>query len=279
MTATEVVCGGFCKSTFHYKCAMISEVLYKEVAGNSATFWMCKACREIMGNARFKNTLVSMNAATKEVSDVYQKLVNDLKTEVKSSLIAELRQEIQGGFNKLSPMIQSPGPNRFQFINRPTPKRTRERDEFVFPVSEQPSKVFRGTNQSTSTPMGPIDTSENKFWIYLTKISPEATENDIVNLAKNCLQTEDVVAKALVPRGRPISTLTFLSFKVGVSQAVKSRAMDPSTWPSEIQFREFVDTSSSVRHFWKPDHRTDPGALNNPELQSVLVPSTTQNQQ
>lgn len=80
-TAARVVCGGFCNATFHYKCAQISEVLYKEIVGNSARFWMCKACCEIPDNARFKNTSCSKNAVTKEVNDVYQKLVEDLMME------------------------------------------------------------------------------------------------------------------------------------------------------------------------------------------------------
>lgn len=276
MTAPEVVCGGFCKATFHFKCAKISDTLYSQIVTNSATFWMCQRCREIMGNARFKNTLNSMNAATKEVNDMYQKLVDDLKTEIKDSLIAELKQEIQGGFNKLSPAILSPAPGRFQFNNRSASKRLRDRDEVTFQLPDQPSKVFRGTNQAINASEDSADRSENRFWIYLTKISPEVTEDDVVNLAKNCLQTENVVAKVLVPKGRPLSSFSFISFKVGVSNDLKSRALDPSNWPREIQFREFVETSSSVRHFWKPGQAADPGVSNNPELRPAPASTSYQ---
>lgn len=276
MSAPEVVCGGFCKATFHYKCAPVPEAFYKEVHGNCATYWMCKECREIMGNARFQNTVKSMNAATKEINDAYSKLVDDLKSEIKESLIVELRQEIQGGFNRLSPAVLSPAPNRFQF-NRPALKRTRERDEVAVAVSERPTKILRGTNQSTTASVGIADTPGNKFWIYLTKISPEATEEDIVNLAKSCLQSEDVIAKALVPKGRPPSTLTFISFKVGVSQDLKSKAMNPSTWPPQIQFREFIETNSTVQHFWKPSQRIDPGPSSAPELNAISAPTVSLN--
>lgn len=113
----------------------------------------------------------------------------------------------------------------------------------------------------------------------MTKISPEATEDDIVDLAKSCLQVEDVVAKALVPRGRPLATLTFLSFKVGVKMDLKSKAMDPCTWPPEIQFREFIDTSTNVQHFWKPNQRTDPGTSKIAEPQQTPASTSNMNQQ
>lgn len=278
LTSPEAVCGGFCKATFHYKCARISETFYKEIVANSASYWMCPECREIMGNARFKNTLVSMNAATKEVNDGYQKLVEDLKSEIKDSLIAELRLEIQGGFSKLSLAILSPAPNRFQFNYRSASKRSREPDDVPAHQPAQPAKVFRGTNEPSSSTGVPVTTPESKFWIYLTKISPEVTEDEVVNLAKNCLQVDNVVAKALVPRGRPLSSLTFISFKVGVSQELKHKAMDPSTWPQEIQFREFVETGSSVRHFWKPGQAADPGASNNKESHPMSGPASSQQQ-
>lgn len=258
MSAAEVVCGGFCKATFHFSCAKLTDTLYKEIIGNPAIFWMCKACRDIMGNARFKNALTSMDAANVEMTDGYQKMVQELKTDIKETLIAELKLEIQGGFNKLSPAIHSPLPRRFQFGNRPTPKRYRDEDS---ERPERPTKIFRGTGL---LPNGEshvaAERTESRFWLYLTKISPDVSEADIQNLAMDRLQTDDVVAKSLIPKGRPLSTLTFMSFKVGVKQDLKSKALDPSTWPQGIEYREFEDYGSSVRHFWKPVPNTDPGA-------------------
>lgn len=224
----------------------------------------------MMANARFKNTMVSMNAATKEVNDVYQKLVEELKTEIKDSLITELRQEIQGGFNRLSP-APAPLPLRFRFGLNPTPKR--DRDEDQTPMLEQPAKIFRGTAHPANNLLTvPAVRRDDKFWVYLTKISPDVNERDVQQLVKECLLTDDVETKILVPKGRPLSTLTFVSFKVGVGHDLKSKAMDPSTWPPEIEFREFVEYGSNVPHFWKPAQGIDPGTptLNQSSNQSQL---------
>lgn len=266
MASTEVVCGGFCKANFHFSCANITEALYKEVRDKPALFWMCKGCRDIMGSARFKNAMVSMNAAAKEVNDVYQKLVEDLKTDIKDSLIAELKHEIQGGFDKLSPAVLSPLPRRFHFGNRSTPKRDRDEDALS---TQQPSKIFRGTAHPDNNAVSrPASRTDDRFWVYLTKISPDVKEADVQHLVKECLLTDDVVAKPLVPKGRPLSTLTFVSFKVGVRQELKSKAMDPSTWPPEIEFREFVDHGSNVQHFWKPALVLDPGTSSTNQSQN-----------
>lgn len=77
-----------------------------------------------MKSARFKNAMTSTNAAALELRDTYQKVVEDLKAEIKNSLLAELKQEIQGGFNKLSPAVLSPVPRRFQFRERNTQRNT-----------------------------------------------------------------------------------------------------------------------------------------------------------
>lgn len=210
------------------------------------------------------------HAASLELRDAYQKVVEDLKAEIKNSLLAELKQEIQGGFNKLSPAILSPVPRRFQFRDRNTPKRTR--DEESAQSSEQPSKIFCGTGQSAgSTSEGLAANADDKFWVYLTKISPEVSESDVQCLAQDRLQTADVVVKSLVPRGKPLSMLSFVSFKVGVHKDLKSKAMDPATWPEGIQFREFIDHDSNVRNFWRPSLRLDPGATSSIVMQPQIA--------
>lgn len=220
----------------------------------------------MMKNARFKSAMTSTNAATLELKDSYQRVVEELKAEIKNSLIAELKQEIQGGFNKLSPAVLSPLPRQFQFRARTTPKRTRDEDPLE--LVEQPTKMFCGTGQSGSSTLGESAVRpDEKFWVYLTKISPDVSESEVQNLANECLQTTDAVAKSLVPRGKPLSMLSFVSFKVGVQKDLKSKAMDPATWPQGIEFREFIDHGSNVRNFWKPTQRFDPGTTSSNHLQ------------
>ncbi|XP_055527344.1 uncharacterized protein LOC129719963 [Wyeomyia smithii] len=254
MSGKEVVCRGFCKANFHYKCAHLSESFYKDICGNSAIFWLCKGFCDLMKNARFKNAMSSTNTVMSELKDAYQTVVEELKAEIKNSLIAELKEEIQGGFNRLSPALLPPMPRQFQFRSRNTPKRSRDEDA-PDPVG-QPTKIFRGTGQQANSALGgPVVSSVDKFWVYLTKISPEVSESDVQNLARECLQTNDIIVKPLAPKGKPLSMLSFVSFKV-----LRAKEMNPSTWPQGIEFREFIDSEPITRNFWKPKPRLDPGA-------------------
>lgn len=84
--------------------------------------------------------------------------------------------------------------------------------------------------------------SPPKFWLYLSGLHPLVTAEDIQKIASRCLKLTvpaDVVR--LVPMGVDIAKLSFISFKVGLDPSIKDLALDASTWPSGILFREFID--------------------------------------
>lgn len=45
----------------------------------------------------------------------------------------------------------------------------------------------------------------------------------------------------LVPKGRTIESLSFVSFKIGLDPSLQQIALDPETWPEGLLFREFED--------------------------------------
>lgn len=112
-----------------------------------------------------------------------------MKCEIKESLIAEIRQEIEGEFNKLSPVLRS-----FKFDHSSkSPKRRRDDGGTT---SYHSFKILRGTDLITANPFpARVDRPVDKFWIYLNIISPEASESNIKKLVKECLYTDEVTAK------------------------------------------------------------------------------------
>lgn len=112
-----------------------------------------------------------------------------MKCEIKESLIAEIKQEIEGEFNKLSPV-----PRSFKFDHSSkSPKRRRDDGGTT---SYHSFKILRGTDLITANPFpARVDRPVDKFWIYLNIISPEASESNIKKLVKECLYTDEVTAK------------------------------------------------------------------------------------
>lgn len=111
------------------------------------------------------------------------------------------------------------------------------------PKSSQGKKVY-------SVPTVPIVTKpsiEENCWIWLASFPPSVTEVDISAMVKDCLSCDDnetIETKALVKKGVDISTLSSITFKVGVDKKYREAALNEDTWPAGVSFREFVDFGS-----------------------------------
>ena len=83
---------------------------------------------------------------------------------------------------------------------------------------------------------------EKKFWLYLSRLNPLITDDDVRNIVSRCLRTTDAFdVVRLVPKGKEVSGLTFVSFKIGLDPNLAGLALDPASWPVGLRFREFID--------------------------------------
>ena len=119
------------------------------------------------------------------------------------------------------------------------------------PIQRPQPALMEGTSKSVSPSNGvtTVPLPKNKCWIYLSRISRDVTANQIASLANSRLGTSDAEAFRLVAKGRDVSTLSFISFKVSVNAELKAKALSASTWPSGILYREFNDDRGN---FWQP---------------------------
>ncbi|XP_053686437.1 uncharacterized protein LOC128735976 [Sabethes cyaneus] len=257
-------CGGFCFATFCVKCCDLHDELAAAVMKKSNLFWMCNTCKNIMDKARFKNALVSVEQAN-------QQLIEELKDQIRKDILEDIKLEIRTNFKTLidsvpkTPLPQTPGSFSFN-----SAKRRRGYEENMDTAVIRPSKLLRGTDATAPTAMPTTSNhTEEKFWLYLSGISPDVADQTVTNLTTEKLGTDNVAVVKLIPRGRDPRLLNFISYKIGLPIDLKAKAMSPDTWPVGIVFREFEDKSVSKRVFWKP-----PTAL--PTL-TVAGPSQTSN--
>lgn len=86
-----------------------------------------------------------------------------------------------------------------------------------------------------------------KFWLYLSGINPLATNSDVQKIVCRCLDVaESSEVIRLVPKDKDVTKLSFVSYKVGLDPALKTLALDPSSWPAGLFFREFIDHSKNA---------------------------------
>lgn len=226
----QVACRGYCGGIFHMTCAGVSRALLSYFTSHKKNlFWMCVKCAEMFENSHFR----SISCCSHEPSPLasLSEAINELRTEIKqlSTKPATL---------PAPPALPRPEPRPPQ-----APKARYMANTAAQYGSKESSQNIVTVQNST--------VGNDKFWLYLSRIRPDATNELISAIVKECLETTvDPEVVKLVPKGKDTAGLSFISFKIGLDQDLKTTALDPSTWPEGIMFREFEDYGS--KNFRKP---------------------------
>lgn len=238
----SVTCRGYCGNSYHMLCVRLD--LPREVLETHKRnlFWMCDQCADLFSNEHFRKMTSGCNNGNVH-DDVSLESIKDDISGLKE-IVKTLTTKIES--KPLTPLFNDPRPKpTFPFPVPNTPKRIREdRQGSQF----KPSNM-RGT-KTASELVKTVAPPEDLLWIYLSAFHPNTSENDIANLARDCLDlgtdAQPKVVK-LVPRDMDPGKLTYVTFKVGVSKSIKDKALSTDTWPENVYFREFENLSKNSR--------------------------------
>lgn len=250
-----VKCNAFCSSKFCQRCSRMPDEILRAVNSSQNLFWACDACTDLMKKSRFRNAMVSVN-------DVNHTTIDELKAEIRDYVLGEIKTEIRLNFKNFADNMPVTPIGTLRPLVQVSTRSKRNREDDIDQTRTRPQKLFRGTGVAASSGMtttdgGPTIHEEDRFWLYLSGISPEVTDDAVSSLVSSALETNDSIVTKLVPRGKDMSTLSFISFKVGLHPSLKEKAMTASSWPRGLVFREFVDDSRDNRRgFWKPSITT-----------------------
>lgn len=110
--------------------------------------------------------------------------------------------------------------------------------EWPKPTISNDHQAIKGTNiESTS-----LKVVEVPIFFHVSRFSTTTTEEELKSWLSIKLQlTSDQSIKCtkLIPKGRDLSALEFISFKIGASKELEEKIMDPSVWPTNITVRPF----------------------------------------
>ena len=87
-----------------------------------------------------------------------------------------------------------------------------------------------------------------RSWIFLSRLSPPTTTDDVQASVSDCLCTNDLKVIPLV-RKNSQQEPEYISFKIGIPWNLREKALDQSTWPSFLTVREFDNHSNRNRNF------------------------------
>lgn len=270
----EVIrCGAFCSAEVCLRCSGMSAAMLSAIRGSAHCIWICTACKGLVNKARFSNSLVSVDTANMTVTD-------SLKTEIKDSILAEIRteirKEIREGFKTCKAASSQVSSS----------KRAREdesNDSSYASALKKAAINVRGTAQQAENEadLFPTDSTfaasgSPVFWLYMRGFRPNITPERVSEWVQSKLGTSDIKVRKLVPKGRDVSELSFVSFKVGLPVDLKDVALCKDTWPSLILCREFEDYNSQSG--FDPDRPQAPATEQSQmiEEQQPLDPVQTQ---
>lgn len=240
------VCEGMCAKSFHAECVGLTESDVCALSSN--VIWLCNPCMKVYYRIRERSsTDVATNTDASDADLPPRTIVDDV-TELKNTVadivctLAKLAQksDCPSTHHCSSPISSF---NLFDGTNEIgcSTKRKENLQEDAVPLN------FGPPLESTTEVL-----DEDVFALYLTNIDRCTTEDDISLMISrqlgiplsSCL---DVVK--LLPKWKNVNTLDYVSFKIRLNKSLKATAMNSSTWPKGIKFREFV---CRLNETWKP---------------------------
>ncbi|XP_053686336.1 uncharacterized protein LOC128735877 [Sabethes cyaneus] len=249
----EPIFCGFCETYFHISqnCCGINTRGWMECLLQGKLLFVCAACRANLNGRSVRSYIdATLHSHEKQLPDLAC-----LPSQVQqlSDVVAALSKKIDDFSAR--PKRVSNTPLSCDTPIEPAIRVKRRRVDRMPNIRE---KVNCGTKpidlSDLSVPSIAPPARPKKFWLYLSGLNPSLTDSDVQKIVLRCLNISDPVdAIRLVPKGKDTSNMTFVSFKVGLDPDTKTIALDPSTWPTGLLFREFIDVPKNPsRHTLKP---------------------------
>lgn len=225
-----VGCEGFCNNFFHASCVKLSHedlIQYRRV---SNFWWLCNQCSDMMHKHRDDRSMLvqpdiidrspktndiiriddEISKLKEQIADIHQSLLQSTVPSVETNVLNEHRPLAE---SSPSSLLSYPDIQRGTKLNS----------------SSQGSSVVRQRN------------ANDRFWLFFSRVTNCVDEHQISKLVSDSLETNDADVKKLVPAGKDVLSMPYVSFKVGVNARFKELALLPSTWPTGLRFREFKD--------------------------------------
>ncbi|XP_055543295.1 uncharacterized protein LOC129728854 [Wyeomyia smithii] len=254
-----------CDSVAHMKCFGWARSNLDFVNGQPNLLWFCADCLKSIENLKTKHSSDTAIDTTSAFANSITCCMNEVKKELGqiNAFIGSISDKLLT--NTTPVMLSANRSSKRPRVISPsdTPKRPRGF-----------SGLLSGTKAVENFPslVETVPQPTTKFWIYLSRIAPHVSEDEIAALVRDCVSDIQPVVKKLVRKDADVKSLAFISFKVGIDLQLKDAALDANNWPKGIYFRQFEERNASS-DFWKPKASKFPRTVpSQPATSPHLVP-------
>lgn len=233
------VCEGDCACFFHAACVCLSEKDLCVLSSNIV--WMCDDC---MGRFRRVRDGVASDVPDDTTAN------NEINKSSIEDEVKELKNTVAGIIETLSKMVPAAS------TNDPPPVHSTPVSSFTLLNGTNACGTSMEDNESASESVRQrrrtID--DQHFSLLLTNIDASVVEDDIHGMVSQALgigehDPECIDIVKLVSNWKSQKILDYVSFKIVLHKRWKLKAMNPSTWPKSVKFREFINRHNDT---WKP---------------------------
>lgn len=241
----SAVCEGYCGDLFHAKCALLTEGDLGVLSWS--IIWMCEVCINRFRSTRDSIGPDSPSETLHETSN--RKVARKDEEETKPTIedeVKELKKAVAGVIDTLAKIVPTV-PAAFTSPLHSTPLSS----SFMLLDGTSACNTCSGENETEQRRQS--KTSGN-FSLLLSNIDVSVSEMEIHQLVTRalgiCIHDPDhVEVVKLISNWKHRSRIDYISFKVILDVRWKAKAMNPSTWPKPVRFREFVNRNNDT---WKP---------------------------
>lgn len=232
----KLICS-VCSSAYHQVCANITDPELVVIKGNPHIVWNCANCLQ----SSMRDSTSALLKCTLAVTDMLNKFGPILESVAKQNMVPK------------QPVFNVGTPKR-SFASVTEGDDLSDRGQHTRKVAKiNKIDVRFGTKDSgglvsvplkTATRRPTTDTLENGALrhIYLSRLLTSTSEEEITNYIKSNADNVNgdlLECRKLIPRGKSLEELRFISFKISVANTDYDRLVNPDFWTKGVAVREF----------------------------------------
>jgi len=277
-TDNYIMCDGYCRRTFHLNCLdkTIPDTFWKQFRKRNVFLFFCNHCRELQKSFVMRKNFLEaernvaelieiLQTATRDVDSMCRGAVESVNAAVSSLKTKSKIKTSETSFVDLvSPKIRPKTRHRKKKTDKETPHSVvtpivtvtaggsspqtstpNDKDEFLTPLPPSPKKKKQTSKGFFGTAGAAIQLSaaaERKVFV-ISRVHPSSTPDGIVDFIRQNTGIEDVRCQLMLPRGRSLSDLDYVSFKISATEVDYNELMKPEIWPAKVLVRDFERTN------------------------------------
>ena len=281
-----ILCDGFCHNYFHLDCINMDINTFEVIDSSHQIRWYCANCNGILEGLKEKSFIDQFQLpvinAINQLKDQFATFKSSYidpkhKQGVRNAPSAVDKTPIQKGTILPSKNSVPKTSDKNLTTNEQNSIKARLRSNStnaigVNSTSSRPNSNKQSTplsstsrashsGQKTGTPGNPNVSNRSilrpidklvvvppRSWIFLSRLSPSTTTEDVHASVSDCLCTDDLKVIPLIRKSSQREP-EYISFKIGIPWNLREKALDQSTWPSFLSVREFSNHANRKKNF------------------------------